>query len=32
LFRYRQGIVYFDPEIPDRAFDPGVTEQKLAFK
>jgi hypothetical protein len=29
LFRYCQGIVYFDPEIPDRAFDLGVAEQKL---
>ena len=28
LFRYCQGIVYFDPEIPDRAFDLGVAEQK----
>src|SRR5262245_20158815 len=24
LFRYCQGIVYFDAEISDRAFDPGV--------
>jgi len=29
LFRYCQSIVYFDPEIPDRAFDLGVAEQKL---
>jgi transketolase C-terminal domain/subunit len=29
LFRYRQSIIHFDPEIPDRAFDLGVAEQKL---
>jgi hypothetical protein len=29
LFRYRQSIVYFDPEISDRAFDLGVAKQKL---
>jgi hypothetical protein len=29
LFRYRQGIIYFDSQISDRAFDLGVTEQKL---
>ena len=29
LFRYCQSIVYFDPEISDRAFDLGVAQQKL---
>ena len=29
LFRYCRGIVHFDPEIPDRAFDLGVAKQKL---
>jgi hypothetical protein len=29
LFRYCQSIIHFDPEIPDRAFDLGVAEQKL---
>jgi hypothetical protein len=29
LFRYRQGIVHFDAEISDRAFDLGVAKQKL---
>jgi hypothetical protein len=29
LFRYRQGIVYFDPEISYCALDLGVTKQKL---
>jgi len=29
LFCYCQSIVYFDPEIPDRAFDLGVTEHEL---
>ncbi len=29
LFRYREGIVYFDAEIPDRTFDLRVTEQEL---
>jgi hypothetical protein len=29
LFRYRQSIVYFDPAISDRAFDLGVSKQKL---
>jgi len=27
LFGYGKGIIYFDPEIPDRAFDLGVAEQ-----
>jgi hypothetical protein len=27
LFRYRQGIVYFDPEISYCALDLGVTKQ-----
>jgi hypothetical protein len=29
LFRYCQCIVYFDPEISDRAFDLGVAKEKL---
>jgi hypothetical protein len=29
LFRYCQGIIYFDPKISDRAFDLGMPEQKL---
>jgi hypothetical protein len=29
LFRYRDGIIHLDAKISDRAFDPGVTEQKL---
>ena len=29
LFRYCQGIVHFDPEISDRAFELGVAKQKL---
>ena len=29
LFRYCQGVIYFDAEIPDRAFDLGMPEQKL---
>src|SRR5215813_6310539 len=29
LFRYCQGIVHFDAEISDRAFDLGVAKQKL---
>ena len=29
LFRYCQSIVYFDPEISDRAFDLSVAKQKL---
>jgi hypothetical protein len=29
LFRYCQSIVYFDPEISDRAFDLDVAKQKL---
>jgi hypothetical protein len=29
LFRYCQGIIYFDAEISDSAFDLGVAEQKL---
>ena len=29
LFRYCQSIVYFDPEISDRALDLRVTEQEL---
>jgi hypothetical protein len=29
LFCYCQSIVYFDPEISDRAFDLGVAKQKL---
>ena len=28
LFRYCQGIVYFDPKISDRAFDLGVAKEK----
>src|SRR5216684_4709755 len=29
LFRYCKGIIYFDPEISDRAFDLCMSEQKL---
>jgi len=29
LFRYCQGIIYFDAEISDSAFDLGMPEQKL---
>jgi hypothetical protein len=29
LFRYCQGVIHFDAEIPDRAFDLGMPEQKL---
>jgi hypothetical protein len=29
LFRYCQGIVHFDAQISDRAFDLGVAKQKL---
>ena len=29
LFRYCQGIIDLDTEIPDRAFDLGMPEQKL---
>src|SRR5258706_15355009 len=28
LFRYRQGIIYFDAQISDRAFDFGMAKQK----
>jgi transketolase C-terminal domain/subunit len=27
LFRYCQGVIDFDAEIPDRAFDLGMAEQ-----
>ena len=29
LFRYRQGVIYFDAQISDGAFDLGVAKQKL---
>jgi hypothetical protein len=29
LFRYCQGVIDLDAEIPDRAFDLGVPEQQL---
>jgi hypothetical protein len=29
LFRYCQGVIYFDAQISDGAFDLGVPEQKL---
>ena len=29
LFRYGQGIIHFDAQISDRAFDLGVAKQKL---
>ena len=29
LVRYCEGIIYFDAEISDRAFDLGMSEQKL---
>jgi hypothetical protein len=29
LFLYCQGIIYFDTEMSDRAFDFGMSEQKL---
>ena len=29
LFRYCQGVIYFDTQISDRAFDLGVPKQKL---
>jgi hypothetical protein len=29
LFRYCQGVIDLDAEIPDRAFDLGMPEQKL---
>ena len=29
LFRYCEGIIYLDPEVPDGAFDLGVAEQEL---
>jgi hypothetical protein len=25
-FRYRERVIYLDPEVPDRAFDLDVTE------
>ncbi len=27
LFRYSQGVIYFDAEIPNRAFDFGMSKQ-----
>ena len=30
LFRYCEGIIYLDPEVPDGAFDLGVAEQELS--
>jgi len=29
LFSYCQGVIDLDAEVPDRAFDLGVPEQKL---
>lgn len=29
LFRYCQGVIYFDAQISDGAFDLGMPEQKL---
>ena len=29
LFRYGQGVIHFDAQISDRAFDLGMPEQKL---
>ena len=29
LFRYCEGIIYFDAEVSDRAFDLGMSEQEL---
>ena len=29
LFRYRQGVIYLNAQIPDRALDFGMTEQEL---
>ena len=29
LFRYCEGVIYFDAEIPDRAFDLGMSKQEL---
>jgi len=29
LFRYRQGVIDLDAEMPDRAFDLGMPEQEL---
>ena len=29
LFRYCQGIIYLDAQVSDRAFDLGMSEQKL---
>jgi hypothetical protein len=29
LFRYGEGIIDLDTEVPDSAFDLGVTEQEL---
>jgi hypothetical protein len=29
LFRYRQGVIDLNAEIPDRAFDLGMPKQKL---
>jgi hypothetical protein len=29
LFRYCQGVIYFDAQVSDRAFDLGMSKQKL---
>jgi len=29
LFRYCQGVIYFDAQVPDRTFDLGMAKQKL---
>jgi hypothetical protein len=29
LFRYCQGVIYFDAQVSDRAFDLGMSEQQL---
>jgi len=29
LFRYCQGVIYFDAQVSDRAFDLGMPKQKL---
>jgi hypothetical protein len=29
LFRYRQGVIYLNAQIPDRALDFGMTKQEL---
>jgi hypothetical protein len=29
LFRYCQGVIYFDAQVSDRAFDLGMTKEKL---